>query len=278
MKESLVQATFLNSVISAAILLLIAVASYAGPLTDEHVLGGLPSAGTVLERKAYVLEYDDVHKAPRWVAYHLKQEYRDTPTRTGRWASYRQDPNISGEPHDSDYSGTFDDEIRNYAHGHLAPYFIAGGDRDNDGKLAEEDDDDRETVYQINYQSNLTPQHHDAFNGTGGVWNKVETRIREDLLASHGELWVFAGPIFGPGNYDTIGTGVQVAPLFFQIVVWKDENDTPQWEAYLLPHHQKKHGDPEDYLVSVRHIEALTGLNFFPDLALEDQERLSTAR
>ncbi|NVD23680.1 DNA/RNA non-specific endonuclease [Desulfuromonas acetoxidans] len=250
----------------------------AGPLTEEHVLGGLPSNGTVLERNAYVVEYDTVHKAPRWLAYHLVPGYRDVPKRTGKWATYRNDPDLTEEPSDNDYSGVFQDEIRNYAHGHLAPYFISGGDRDGDGKLAEEDTDDKETVYQINYQTNLTPQHHNAFNGSGGVWYELETRIREDLLNEHGELWVFVGTIFGPGSYDVVGDNVHVAPLFFQIVAWKDENGAPQWEAYLLPHHQKAHGDPEDYLVSVRHIEALTGLNFFPDFDLQNLKRKSTAK
>ncbi len=95
---------------------------------------------------------------------------------------------------------------------------------------------------------------------------------------THSDIWVFAGPIFGPGNYDIVGSDVHVAPLFFQIVAWKGDNGVPQWEAYLIPHHQKKHGDPEDYFVSVRHIEALTGLDFSPDFAFENQERMSTSK
>lgn len=259
------------------IIILIASNATASPLINEHVYGGLPSDGPVIERNAYVLEYDYEHKAPLWVAYHLVSEYRETPERKGKWSTYRKDPDIEGEPEESDYKDAFADEIRNYARGHLAPFFISGGDRDGDGKLAEHDEDDKETVYQVNYHSNLTPQHHNAFNGSGGTWNKVETRIREKLLPEHGELWVFAGPIFGPGTYDVIGDGVHVAPLFFQIVAWNGEDGTPQWEAYLLPHHQKAHSDPEDYRVSVRHIEALTGLDFFSALATDDRERISTA-
>jgi len=252
--------------------------SYANSstLTEEHILGGLPSEGVVLERNAYVMEYDFAHKAPRWVAYHLVPAYREIPTRKGKWSTYRDDPDLNNEPSDDDYSGTFQDEIRNYAHGHLAPYFIAGGDRDGDDKFAENDDDDKMTVYQINYQSNLTPQHHESFNGSGGIWYALETRIRDNLLATHGEIWVFAGPIFGPGIYDIIGNNVHVAPLFFQIVAWTNEVGDPQWEAYLLPHQQKKHGNLEDYLVSVRHIEALTGLDFFSEFDLDDQERRSS--
>lgn len=243
---------------------------------EEHVYGGLPSEGVPIERAAYVLEYDHEHKAPRWVAYHLVPEYRLVPPRESPFEDYRPDPDLDGEPTSADWAGAFQDPIRGYARGHLAPYFIGGGDRDGDGSTAEGGDaDDAQTVFELNYFSNLTPQAHSAFNGAGGAWYEVETRIREELLAEHGELWVFAGPIFGPGTYDTIGDGVEVAPLFFQIVIW-EAAETPRWEAYLLPHHQVEHGEASDYLVSVRHIEALSGLDFFSDMDLDDRERLST--
>jgi hypothetical protein len=47
----------------------------------------------------------------------------------------------------------------------------------------------------------------------------------------------------------------------------------------LFPHQIKKHGDIQDHLVSVNLIEAMTGLDFFPDLhseTWEENERTST--
>ncbi|CAM2008815.1 DNA/RNA non-specific endonuclease [Acanthopleuribacter pedis] len=253
--------------------------------SSRHIYGGAPSDGPIIRRNAYVFEYDQDKKSPRWVAYRLIGEYRKTPEREGQWEKYRDDESMEHEPKRSDWQGAYDDSIRNYAKGHLAPFFISGGDRDGDGLLADgpdedldvDDPDDAKTVYEINYFSNLVPQAHDSFNGAGGIWNGVETRIRETLLPRHDELWVFAGPIFGPGVYDVIGEGVHVAPMFFQIVIWEEEGQ-PVFEAYLLPHHQKAHGEIEDYLVSIRHIEAMTGLNFFSDLSLGDKERISTLR
>lgn len=254
-------------------------------LIEEHVYGGLPSSGDVVARNAYVIEYDAERKAPRWIAYHLVADYRRTPKRTGPWKTYRSDPDVAGEPKETDYAGAFNDSIRNYARGHLAPFMICGGDRDGDGMVldldkdgeVEEGDDLDEalTVEQINYHTNLTPQHHHAFNGSGGVWFEIEQRIRNQL-SEYKELWVFAGPIFGPGTYDLIGNDVHVAPMFFQIIIWEDDGDELAWEAYMMPHHQADHGAIREHLVSIRHIEAMTGLDFFSDLELGDAERVST--
>ena len=254
-------------------------------LVKEHVYGGLPSDTNLLVRTAYVLDYDETHKAPRWAAYHLVEDYRRTPKRKGEWKTYRNDPDRDDEPKESDYSGVYYDTIRNYARGHIAPFMICGGDRDGDGKVldadkdglveAGDDADEGPTVHQINYHTNLTPQHHNAFNGSGGVWYEIEVRIR-DLLEDHEDLWVIAGPIFGPGTYDTIGDGVQVAPMFFQVIIWENDEDEPEWEAYMMPHHQREHVSIAEHLVSIRHIEAMIGLDLMPDKDLGEAERVST--
>ena len=149
-------------------------------------------------------------------------------------------------------------------------------DADKDGIVeAGDDPDEGDTVKEINYHTNLTPQHHGAFNGSGGVWFEIEDRVR-DLQEGHEEVWVFAGPIFGHGIYDTIGDGVQVAPMFFQIIIWEQTTGEPAWEAYMMPHHQSNHGDIKEQRVSIRHIEAMTGLDFFSELELGGAERIST--
>ena len=244
---------------------------------SEHAYGGIPSGGAYIERQAYILQFDATHKTPRWVAYHVKPEHLDTPDRSiYRWKKYQDDPDIIGEAAKEDYENQFH-TWRNYAVGHLAPYFISGGDRDNDGtNAANGDDDDAQTVYEINYFSNMAPQHHNNFNGSGGLWYKLETYVRDTLLKDQKkDVWVFAGCIFGPGSYDTIGNGVEVPPMFYKIVITV-ENNKPEILAFLFPHQIKKHGDIQDYLVSINVIEALTGLDFFPELNDEEMERKST--
>ena len=98
------------------------------------------------------------------------------------WGKFRDDLNIMGEATEKDYKNKFS-TWRNYAKGHLAPYFTFGGDRDNDGTTAAEgDDDDAKTVHEIMYMSNMAPQHYYNFNGSSGLWYKLETHVRDTLL------------------------------------------------------------------------------------------------
>ena len=181
---------------------------------EGHAYGGVPTDNPYLVRNAYLIEYDLEHRTPRWVAYHVKQEYLDRPPREGQWDDFRDDPDIEGEARDSEYDGAFSGP-GNYARGHLVPYYVSGGDRDSDGTDAEDGDaDDAETVFEIMYMSNIAPQHHYEFNGSGGLWYGLETYVRNTLLKKQGrDVWVFAGCIYGPGAYDEIGNGIEVPPV-----------------------------------------------------------------
>lgn len=68
-------------------------------------------------------------------------------------------------------------------------------------------------------------------------------------------------------------------PLFYKIVVTTEPfDDLPRVLAFLLPHHRERHGEIQDYLMTVDIIEALTGLDFLSGLeddieaGLEDQD------
>ena len=166
-----------------------------------------------------------------------------------------------------------------YARGHLAPFAVMGGDRDTDSlraNLDEEisDEDDELTVFQANYMSNMAPQHQTAFNGAGGVWFKLERWIQDTLVRDDSmNVWVFAGSIFGPGETERIGpdNDIAVPPVFYKMVITQEDEGDRRVLAFLLPHHRVRHGEIEDYLVSVDIIEALTGLDFFSELD-DDQE------
>ena len=249
-------------------------------LLEEHVFGGLPSTQEIYVRNGYVLCYNPTTRTPNWVAYHIKPEYRDTPPRKGRFKSFRTDPDVDGEARDADYKGLFD--TRGYARGHMAPYAVMGGDRDDDGTLAEQDEDDALTVFQANYMSNIAPQHHKGFNGAPGLWWNLERWIQDELVTGQNkEVWVFAGSIFGPGEHEKVGKDkdIWVPPMFYKIVIMKKpDTDIPTVLAFLFPHQRSSHGSIEDFLVTIDVIEALAGVDFFKDLEdqiednLEDQD------
>jgi endonuclease G len=48
----------------------------------------------------------------------------------------------------------------------------------------------------------------------------------------------------------------------------------PRVLAFLFPHSRVRHGDLEDYLVSIDVVEALTGLDFFNEFGEEVQRAL----
>jgi len=235
-------------------------------LLTEHVYKGLPESTAPLIRKGYVLSYDSAKRVPKWVAYHISSDYLSTPKRKGKFKSFRKDPDITNPVKDGDYNGLF--ASRGYARGHLAPYAVMGGDRDGDGKLAKDDPDDAKTIFEANFMSNIAPQQHYAFNGSGGMWFNLE-RWAQKFAKNHSEVWVFAGCIFGTGEHEKVGPAndIFVPDMFYKIVIWEDPDiDSPIVLAFLFPHHRTKHGEIQDFLTSIDVIEGLTGLDFLNDL------------
>ena len=258
-------------------------------LIEEHVFGGLPALRNVAVRQGYVRAYLPEGRVPLWVAYHITPEYLDTPTRSGRLSSFRRDPDVDDPVVDDDYNGL--QAARGFARGHLAPYAVMGGDRDDDGELSPEDDFDNDTVFQANYMSNIAPQHQRAFNGAGGLWFALERMVQETWVRDRGdEVWVFAGCVIGPGQHEFVGPDqdIVVPPMFFKIVIRKPTaeevdagDDLPKVLAFLFPHQRQAHGELPDFLVTIDVVEALTGLDFFPDLndqveaTLEDTDTIA---
>jgi len=232
-------------------------------------------------RRAYVLSYNYALQVPKWVAWHVIPDYRDTPERTSIWKSFRTDPEISAVK-DGDYVGWYDSE-ENFARGHIAPYFISGGDRDNDGKDAEiestlkiEDEYDACTVYEVNAMSNIAPQYHTRFNGSPGEWYTLESAVRK-MVDKGKEFHVFAGTVFMEGravqkigNRDQEATEwkIGVPHGFFKIVVDSDNNEAV---GFLFDHQQNLENGCNidsitsytDCIVSIEEIEQVTNLKFF---------------
>lgn len=248
-------------------------------IVQEHTIGGLPTcnADNLYYRTAYVLCFNSERKVPNWTAYRVVADYRNTPERKGRLSRFRKDPDVEGEAKDADYRGVF--ASRGYARGHYTPYGVLGGDRDHDGKLADLDDalsdpDDEKTVFEGNYMSNVAPQHHSGFNGSPGMWWKLERWLQDKIITADNETaHVIAGAIFGLGEVEKIGPNkdIHVPPMFYKIVVIDEKGDEPQRVlAFLFPHHRKAHQGIQNYLTSVNVIEAMTGVDFFKDIIVDE--------
>lgn len=246
-------------------------------LMAEHLFGGRPSNGTILVRRGYVTEYDAMRRVPRWAAWRATPGYLQTPKRTGKWASFRIDREVPNPVRSTDYLNLLD--TRDLARGHLVPYFISGGDRNSDGifaavnspdDLSVADLDDACTVFEVNVMSNIAPQLHSRFNGSGGLWNQLETRVRENIVGSGKTVHVIAGSVFGNVPVERVGPSadIQVPHMFYKILV-----SDPGAVAFLLAHPGRigtkgcaLDAALEDCIVSIADIEALSGLDFLAGL------------
>jgi len=262
-------------------------------LLEEHVFGGAPTNDPLLVRRGYVTSFDAEHRVPRWTAWHVSPEYVDPPSRKSRWKRFRTDPDTPDAVINGDYTNIPKVDVEGvedfYARGHLAPYFISGGDRDGDGMDAEieddlsiEDMDDACTVFEINYMTNIAPQLHNSLNGASGPWYKVETLVRE-LAKSGEELHVLAGTVFGDAPVKTVGNPndsrpdtIGVPHMFWKVVVRNDHAF-----AFLFSHDAQVHPegrgcslgetDVRNCLVTIRDVETVAGVSLFRDLASGDR-------
>lgn len=226
-------------------------------LLQEHVFGGAPSGecAVILVRNRYVLCYDPTLRSARWVAYCLTPDCLKVPEGDG----CLQDPEVNGEPSCDDYAY----EKSGYEHGHLFPRFAAGGDRQTD------------------WMTNIVPQRK-SFNQSGGLWYSLETKIRKFLKSESGrtvDLYVFAGPIYGPGEIERTGRNrdLPVPSMFFEILIRPQPTGSdPLVLTFLFPHQRVPHGSVEDFIVTVNVVEAISGFDFFTDLAEEIEQRIES--
>ena len=252
---------------------------------EEHLYGSRPdvfSANRLYVRRGYVITYNEHLKNPIWAAWRADPEYRNTPKRVGRWKMYRIDPEAKTATSE-DYKGWFKSP-KNFARGHIVPYFISGGDRDRDGEDAEFEDtlkvsdkDDACTVFEINSMINISPQYHAKFNGRPGLWWNLERDVRHMIDDGH-RFNVLAGTVFLSGvKVENIGNrnlakntwDIGVPHGFWKIVI---DTSTDEAVGFLFDHSEdlpdgcelsKK--SPSACIVDIAKIEQVTGLTFWGD-------------
>lgn len=231
----------------------------------EHLYGGQPTPGSTLVRRGYVAQYDEERRVPRWVAWHALRTYQAHVPREARWSRFRRDESISEPVVANDYNGIYDNGD-GYARGHFMPYFMSGGDRDGDGLPPYYDSDDACTVFEINYMTNIAPQLHNRFNGSGGLWYAVESFERKIILTRGHTLHMIAGSIFGD-NPETVGPDddIGIPDMFYRLLITR-HGVVP----FLFVHMRRL--DPAgcdleaelvDCIVTVADIERVAGADFF---------------
>ena len=113
--------------------------------------------------------------------------------------------------------------------------------------------------------------------GFSALRNGRQKRMLELNVAVRLErVWVVTGPVFA-GVVKKLASGVDVPTAFFRIIL-DEENGQPRVLAFIAPQTVTGHEPLAQFLTSVREIERQTGLDFYPELPKEVQDRMESAK
>lgn len=190
----------------------------------------------VVHHAYFSVGYEEDWEQPRWVAYRLEPANLRGP-RVRRSGDFRPDPAVrTGSADGGDYRRS------GYSRGHLVP----AGDMAFDARAMSE------TFFYSNVSPQLIP-----FNG--GVWRELEERCR--AWAADQGLYVLAGPLVG-ASAKTIGPDAVAVPDAFWRVLLTDDGRAI---AFVIPHVATR-APLVTFATSVDSVEALSGLDLFPEL------------
>ncbi|GAA4887826.1 DNA/RNA non-specific endonuclease [Flaviramulus aquimarinus] len=206
--------------------------------TNEYFLP-TSTTGQIIHHEGYSLSYNETHEQAEWVAYELKISHLSSTNHKRPY--FDIDKTVkTGAAHWRNYKKS------GYDRGHLCP----AGDR-RYSKSAHD-----ETFL----TSNISPQEH-QFNS--GIWNTLEQKVRYWARKYDGVFVVTGGVL--KGSMKAIGDeDVSVPNQFYKVLI---DNNTGKTKviAFLIPH-QNSNKPLYEFVVSVDKIEALTGIDFFPEL------------
>lgn len=234
-----------------------------------HLPWGVPVAAAtataehLLIQDDYILAYDDDLRLPLWAAYRLTAA--DLADKRPRTECFRSDPRLP-DPSAS-FCSDYDEPI--FDRGHLVPNA----------------DMTRSEAAMINTYlfSNMTPQYA-SFNRI--IWSRLEGLVRSWAKA-RGTLYVVSGAIFdrdGDGRRDPDAAAELVAPMqrvaipsaYYKILLTHNPDGHIDSLAFLLPHDELRHTGKaglrylQQCLTSIDQLEALTGVDFFPQSSVEE--------
>ena len=224
-----------------------------------RIYGGLPNAANygypivVLTNIGYLTGYCEARKNPAWVSFSLSSITVGSTAK--RPAKFLTDTRTTSRVAHQDYSNS------GYDRGHMAPNYAIATRYGHEAQ--------RETFL----MSNITPQAPDL----NRIWWRVlEEKEANDFAVRLERVWVVTGPVFA-GDVKKLASGVDVPSAFYRIIL-DEESGQPRVLAFIAPQTVTGHEPLTQFLTSVREIEKQTGLDFYPELPKEVQDRIETPR
>ncbi|MCO4823001.1 MAG: DNA/RNA non-specific endonuclease [Flavobacteriaceae bacterium] len=212
----------------------------------------LPTSTTnqIVHHQNYSLSYKEEHEQAEWVAYELKKSHLAK--------SNHKRPYFESDPMVKTKSANWRNyKNSNYDRGHLCP----AGDRRYS----------KEAYDETFLTSNISPQRHD-FNS--GIWNVLEQKTRY-WAAKYDGVFVVTGGVL-ESNLRTIGEEHVAVPNYFYKVLLDYNSGDPKMIGFLMEH-ENSNKALYHYVVAVDKIEALTGIDFFPQLDDEIEDPLEAS-
>ena len=209
------------------------------------------SNGELIKHTYYALSYLEEHEQPEWVAYHLKPEMLHKVYK--RKNTFRPDPKVSkGSATYADYKSA-----PNYDAGHLLP--------------SRQMQFDCTAMSETFFMSNMSPQES-SFNRH--KWSHLE-RLERNMAFRNGGLYVITGPVL-KNTLGHIGVSNKISiPSHYYKIFLYDNEASSKAIAFLLPN-KKESKEFIDYVVPIDSIESLTGIDFFPILEDELENKLES--
>lgn len=202
----------------------------------------------ILKRTAYIVSYNKDTKLPNWVAWYLTPERITGPAKRSG-VDFEADMDVPyPRAEDSDYYGS------GYDRGHMCP----AADNKFSNKAMEES-----FLF-----TNMCPQNG---NLNRGDWNEMEMACRK-WAEKYGGVYVVCGPILYNSKHKTIGKNKVVVPeAFFKVVLRMGEAPKAIGFIYKNAEGNRPKGD---YVNSVDEVERITGIDFFPSLPDNIEEKI----
>lgn len=206
------------------------------------------TGGQILKRKGYTLSYNADYKTPQWVAWELtRKETKGTEERTDKFVP---DPDVKGaKAYTQDYTRS------GYDRGHMAPAA--------DMKWS------RQAMEESFYLSNICPQNP---NLNRGDWNDLEEQSRQ-WARKYGAVYIVCGPIYDNKQPKRIGNNKVAVPHAFYKVILINQKENPQALGFIFPNAAGTR-PLKSYMVTVDSVEKRTGIDFFPALPDEIENRI----
>lgn len=226
-------------------------------------MGWPGSEGELIRHSAMALAYDEEHEMAKWVAHIILRDVASG--RTTRTNDFRVDQKVStGSAEEADYFVTFKDKDGK------TQYDGFGFDR---GHLAASADFrwNQKALSESYYYSNMSPQRPE-FNRES--WATVEDYVRSYAIENDVDVYVVTGPVLHP-DLPKVSRSVNAVsiPEYHYKIALDIKNEKAL--AVLMPN-ELCEGPVEAYVKSINEIEALTGLDFFPNLDTSLSQRLES--